>query len=65
LLGTIISIPLILLKGRPAAVNEDTAEDASLRHIAVPFGPFLVLGAIAYIFVSPWLLVSLAQFWSL
>ena len=63
LLGTIISIPLILLKGRPEVVNEETEEDASLRHVAVPFGPFLALGAVAYIFASPWLLVSLSLLW--
>lgn len=65
LLGTIISIPLIALKGRPAAVNEDTAEDASMRHVAVPFGPFLALGAAAYVFVAPWLMVRLSLLWGL
>lgn len=29
-----------------------------LRHVELPFGPFLAMGAIAYIFVEPWLEVG-------
>ncbi len=59
LLGTAISIPLILARGRPAVVNEDN-DSTALRHAAVPFGPFLAAGALAYAFIQPWLEIALS-----
>lgn len=33
--------------------------DVPLRHVELPFGPFLVLGAIAYMYTQPWLRLDL------
>jgi leader peptidase (prepilin peptidase)/N-methyltransferase len=62
LFGTIIGIPLILFRGRPQVVNEDN-DSSSLRHVAIPFGPYLAMGGVAYVFLSPWLSVSFAALW--
>ena len=35
-----------------------------LRHVEIPFGPFLVAAAIAYAFVEPWLRVDFAILYS-
>jgi leader peptidase (prepilin peptidase)/N-methyltransferase len=43
--GTAISIPLLL-------ATRSRAEKTSLRHVEVPFGPFLALGALVYLFVG-------------
>lgn len=58
LIGTVISLPLIGWKRLRGAGGED--EPASLRHVEVPFGPFLAMGALAFPFVERWLRVSLA-----
>jgi prepilin signal peptidase PulO-like enzyme (type II secretory pathway) len=29
-----------------------------LRHVELPFGPFLAAGAVAYLFLHPWLAVG-------
>jgi len=47
ILGSLISIPYVLLTRRRRAAGE------SLRDVQVPFGPFLVLGALAYLFAGP------------
>lgn len=68
LLGSIITIPLVALAGRGngAAAHEaagsadgETAPAAALRHVEVPFGPFLIMGALAYIYAQPWLTLAL------
>jgi leader peptidase (prepilin peptidase) / N-methyltransferase len=49
LLGSLISIPVLIIaraRGRGAAPDEP------LRHVQVPFGPFLSLGALLYIFLG-------------
>lgn len=45
----------------PAGTPEGTADldDVPLRHVELPFGPFLVLGAIAYMHTQPWLRLDL------
>jgi leader peptidase (prepilin peptidase)/N-methyltransferase len=45
-LGSIISIPILLATRRRRAPGE------SLRDVQVPFGPFLVLGALVYLFAG-------------
>lgn len=35
-----------------------------LRHVALPFGPFLAAGAVAYAFAQPWLRIGLAGLWT-
>jgi leader peptidase (prepilin peptidase)/N-methyltransferase len=45
-LGSLISIPVLVARRRSGAGGE------SLRHVQVPFGPFLVLGALIQLFAS-------------
>lgn len=49
--GSLISIPVLLLKRRRRAPGE------SLREVQIPFGPFLALGALVYLFAGRALLV--------
>lgn len=35
--------------------QESDEEPVSLRHVQLPFGPFLVMGALLYVFAEPWL----------
>jgi leader peptidase (prepilin peptidase) / N-methyltransferase len=56
-LGAAISIPLLLWARRhpapaPSAAPEGEEADASLGRVQVPFGPFLSLGAVLYLFVG-------------
>jgi leader peptidase (prepilin peptidase)/N-methyltransferase len=48
-LGSIISIPLLVMARRRRRIHEDEP----LRHVQVPFGPFLSLGALLYLFAGP------------
>ena len=41
--------------------DEETAAPPPLRHVAVPFGPFLAVGAVFYIFTASWLHVVMAR----
>jgi leader peptidase (prepilin peptidase)/N-methyltransferase len=52
-LGAAISIPILLIVRRRGG-NED-----ELRHVQVPFGPFLALGGVIYLFTGPGLLARL------
>jgi leader peptidase (prepilin peptidase)/N-methyltransferase len=45
LVGTAISIPILLS-------TRNRARGTSLRHVEVPFGPFLAIGALVYLFVG-------------
>lgn len=40
------------------------AEPASVRHLEIPFGPFLVAAALAYLFLQPWLRVGFSILYS-
>jgi|SRR5262252_7755594 len=55
--GSLISLPIVIWsrRRRPAA-----AGDEPLRHVQVPFGPFLAGAALIYVFVGPRLLALLA-----
>jgi leader peptidase (prepilin peptidase)/N-methyltransferase len=46
-LGSVISIPVLL------ATRHRRAAGQSLRDVQVPFGPFLALGALVYLFAGP------------
>lgn len=63
-LGAAISIPLLLIArrrgGGGAAGGGDGDDEESFRHIQIPFGPFLALGAIIYLFAGQTLLALLA-----
>jgi leader peptidase (prepilin peptidase)/N-methyltransferase len=52
ILGTAISIPILLLARR-----RNPGDTEGLRQVQVPFGPFLALGALIYLFAGP-------QIWS-
>jgi leader peptidase (prepilin peptidase)/N-methyltransferase len=47
--GALISVPIALLTRR----RDATAPREPLRHLQVPFGPFLALAALAYLFIGP------------
>ena len=45
--------------------DADTDEDLPLRHVAVPFGPFLAAGAVVFLFAESWLQVRLGVLWGM
>jgi leader peptidase (prepilin peptidase)/N-methyltransferase len=51
--GSLVSIPVLLVLRHRQPTNEP------LRHAQIPFGPFLALGALVYLFVGPELLALL------
>ncbi len=55
LLGTLISLPLLLAARRraPAEGASDGSSEGSLARVQVPFGPFLALGALVQLFAGP------------
>jgi len=62
LLGSLISIPVLVAARRraakvapvPAPAGADAGDDElSLRRVQVPFGPFLALGALVFLFAGP------------
>ena len=60
MLGTVIALPVLIVQRRRAAAQPAPPEGApdsegdeagpALRHLEIPFGPFLILGALAYLF---------------
>jgi leader peptidase (prepilin peptidase)/N-methyltransferase len=62
LLGSLISIPILVITRhrRPPAEGADQP----LRHVQIPFGPFLALGALAYLFAGRALLAAAGGAWS-
>jgi prepilin signal peptidase PulO-like enzyme (type II secretory pathway) len=57
--GSLISIPVLLVTRRRASGSADQ----SLRDVQVPFGPFLALGALIYLFVGRALLALAGGAW--
>ena len=55
--GSLISLPIVIWSRRrhPSAGSEEP-----LRHVQVPFGPFLAAAALLYVFIGPRLLALLA-----
>jgi leader peptidase (prepilin peptidase)/N-methyltransferase len=58
LLGTVVSIPVLLIAARrssPAATaaSAGSASEPPLGRVQVPFGPFLALGALVHLFAGP------------
>jgi leader peptidase (prepilin peptidase) / N-methyltransferase len=51
-IGSVIGVGALVITRR-AAVPED--DDESLRHVELPFGPFIAAAAIAYVLLEPWL----------
>jgi len=65
--GSVISLPIIVWKRsrRPATATSESATapepEEALRHVQVPFGPFLAGAALAYVFLGPRLFAMLAS----
>lgn len=57
LAGLIISIPILLV------VRRGRRQGEPLRHVQIPFGPFLALGALAHLFAGRPLLAALGGAW--
>jgi leader peptidase (prepilin peptidase)/N-methyltransferase len=57
ILGSLISIPVLLVTRRHAADGQ------SLRDVQVPFGPFLALGALVYLFAGRAILAFAGGAW--
>jgi leader peptidase (prepilin peptidase)/N-methyltransferase len=61
LLGTFTVLPALLLARRRAASEVDEhGQEISIRHVELPFGPFLAAAAIVYLFLGDLLMVGLA-----
>src|SRR6185369_5950700 len=53
-IGTLVSLPILIIARRRAAGphDHDGGDDESVRLAQVPFGPFLALGALIYLFAG-------------
>jgi len=68
LMGSVIGITVLVIARRnqppdPPSEDESETDPTPLRHVELPFGPFLVMGAICYLFVYRWLAFNLAGLW--
>ncbi len=62
LAGSIIGVTVVALtRARERAAGK--APEGSIRHVELPFGPFLVVGALGYLFLEPWVKVSFGVLW--
>ena len=59
IVGVAVSIPLLLLSRRIANKQSDETGQA-VRYTQIPFGPYLAVGALLYVVLSPWLRISFA-----
>lgn len=64
-LGTFICVPILFWQGRKAknAKPDEAVEEEALRHLEVPFGPFLAGGAFIYLYIEPWVDMYLQTAW--
>jgi leader peptidase (prepilin peptidase)/N-methyltransferase len=46
--GLLVTVPVLIHRRKRARQADATQESGSLRHVEVPFGPFLALGAFVY-----------------
>lgn len=51
-LGSVIGVAALALTRKAPAEGED---EEDLRHVELPFGPFIAAAAIAYVLLQPWL----------
>jgi len=58
ILGVLVSIPVLLVARRGRAA------EGPLRHVQIPFGPFLALGALVYLFAGPAIRAVAGGVWS-
>jgi leader peptidase (prepilin peptidase)/N-methyltransferase len=61
-LGAAVSIPVLVWSRRRARGGENES-DEPLRHVQVPFGPFLALGALVYLFAGRAILTAVGGAW--
>jgi leader peptidase (prepilin peptidase)/N-methyltransferase len=52
-IGTLISIPALALR------RKGREDEANLMQVEVPFGPYLAIGAVFYLFAEQWVLLHL------
>ncbi|MBT8496321.1 MAG: prepilin peptidase [Deltaproteobacteria bacterium] len=56
MVGSVISITVLSWRrARARSSGEEGQDEPSIRHVEVPFGPFLVVGALVYAFTAPYL----------
>ncbi len=55
--GLLVAVPAVLARGRPTPPWEGADSEAprSLRHAPVPFGPFIALAALEWLFFGEWI----------
>lgn len=55
--GLVVAVPAVLARGRPVPPWEGADSEAprSLRHAPVPFGPFIALAALEWLFFGEWI----------
>jgi len=63
--GSVIGVTVLLVMRwrRPPPVPDEAGEDEAeppLRHVELPFGPFLVMGALVHLFLHPQIEIGLA-----
>jgi leader peptidase (prepilin peptidase)/N-methyltransferase len=64
LAGVLISGPIVIWsrrRRRASATDDAPSADQPLRHVAVPFGPFLAAAALVYVLIAPHLLPFMAD----
>jgi len=57
LIGTVIALVVFAVARRraPTPTEESDAEPASIMRTELPFGPFLAMAALLYLFAEPWI----------
>jgi leader peptidase (prepilin peptidase)/N-methyltransferase len=55
---------MLLVRARGVRAAEQEGEEVPLRHVEIPFGPFLAAAALAFAFLEPWLRLHFAILYS-
>lgn len=55
--GLLVAVPAVLARGRPTPPWEapDSGSPRGLRHAPIPFGPFIALAALEWLFFGEWI----------
>ena len=54
-IGSVIGVGALLVARRGAPAEGEEEEEENLRHVELPFGPFIATAAIGYVLLEPWL----------